>query len=455
MTSGYATVLHRFASIACLSILSLLAALTGAEAETPDAPAGSIFPIVDCSGSVADRACLSGDWGGRRRELAEKGVQGRLEWTNALQSVMDGGTSGTETRLGGALDLIVSVDFDQMGVIPGGALFFRAESRYGRSINGRTGQVLPANTDAFAPITTEPDEDVVGLSNILYQQFLSETFGLMIGKFDNMEGDFNEFASGRGTSQFLNANFVFTPVTLLQPYSSLGVFAVWAPSDRILMWSGVYNTTDSSTDHGFSDIGDGSSWFGEIYFQHGLEGVPPGGIAIGGILDWDNRFVDLRRTRISLGPTGAVLTPETASQGWSAYGSLWQYLWVEGEAPRIVDIQNHEVDLQGIGFFLRAGGADKDVNPIEWTVSGGLGGRGLVPNRDDDVFGLGYFYTHVQERRLTTFLGLDDHTRGFEAYYRISITPAVQVTFDYQALESALDQVDTAHVGQLRAHLEF
>ena len=158
---------------------------------------------------------------------------------------------------------------------------------------------------------------------------------------------------------------------------------------------------------------------------------------------------------IAIGPTGAVLTPETASQGWSAYGSLWQYLWVEGEAPRIVDIQNHEVDLQGIGFFLRAGGADKDVNPIEWTVSGGLSGRGLVPNRDDDVFGLGYFYTHVQESRLTAFLGLDDHTRGFEAYYRISITPAVQITFDYQALESALDQIDTAHVGQLRAHLEF
>ena len=110
---------------------------------------------------------------------------------------------------------------------------------------------MRANTDAAVPSTGKQDEDTIAITNLFYTQYLSDTLGFMLGKFDNLESDFNEFASGRGTSQFLNANFVFTPVTLLEPYGTLGGAVIWAPNERVFAWSGLANTTDSSTTSGF------------------------------------------------------------------------------------------------------------------------------------------------------------------------------------------------------------
>ena len=47
-----------------------------------------------------------------------------------------------------------------MGVLPGAIVTFRAESRYGGSVNIASGAVLSVNTDAFFPLTDEPDDDI-------------------------------------------------------------------------------------------------------------------------------------------------------------------------------------------------------------------------------------------------------------------------------------------------------
>ena len=43
----------------------------------------------------------------------------------------------------------------------------------------------------------------------------------------------------------------------------------------------------------------------------------------------------------------------------------------------------------------RFGVADKDTNPIEWSASVGVGGRGVIPSRDDDTFGVGASTTTI------------------------------------------------------------
>ena len=65
----------------------------------------------------------------------------------------------------------------------------------------------------------------------------------------------------------------------------------------------------------------------------------------------------------------------TSSDSWAVDWSGWQYLYVEGDS-RTVDPGNGRQDLQGVGLFARIGIADKDTNPIYWTVSAGLSGRG-------------------------------------------------------------------------------
>jgi porin len=105
--------------------------------------------------------------------------------------------------------------------------------------------------------------------------------------------------------------------------------------------------------------------------------------------------------------------------------------------------------------FTRLGFADEDTSPIEWAVSGGLGGRGVIPSRDNDTFGLGYYYQSIQKTLLTSALGIGDSAQGFEGFYNIALTPASRVTLDLQVVEPALARLSTGTVLGLRVSLDF
>lgn len=76
------------------------------------------------------------------------------------------------------------------------------------------------------------------------------------------------------------------------------------------------------------------------------------------------------------------------------------------------------------------------------SASGGVGGKGIIPGRERDTFGVGYFHLKFQPDRLTDFTGADDESQGFEAFYNVSITPAANLTLDVQVLDSPLPDVD-------------
>lgn len=116
---------------------------------------------------------------------------------------MDGGLDRT-TQYGGTLDYVVDLDLMRMGVLDGALINIRAESRYGHSVNGQAGSVLPVNTEAFFPLTDGLDDDVaLAITHLKYTQFVSPSLALLLGKADTLSGDPNEFASGRGTTQRL------------------------------------------------------------------------------------------------------------------------------------------------------------------------------------------------------------------------------------------------------------
>ena len=52
---------------------------------------------------------------------------------------------------------------------------------------------------------------------------------------------------------------------------------------------------------------------------------------------------------------------------------------------------------QGIGIFGRIGFADRNTNILEQFYSFGIGGRGMLPGRDHDRFGIGFYYTNFSD----------------------------------------------------------
>jgi len=146
-----------------------------------------LLPVPDYSGDIWNRNRLTGDWGGTRTELANKGIHFDVTFTQTMQSVVNGG-HGIGTRYGGSLDYVLTLDLMRMGVLPGAMIKFRGESRFGEAANDLAGAILPVNTHGFFPFGDSLDDNIAfTLTNLTYYQFLSEHFGFVLGKVDRPE----------------------------------------------------------------------------------------------------------------------------------------------------------------------------------------------------------------------------------------------------------------------------
>jgi hypothetical protein len=140
-----------------------VAPISGMEIEPQNVPTASrkapvgLLPIPDYSANIWTREHLTGDWWGARIYLANKGVQIGVELNQYVQGVTNGGRDRT-AAYGGTADYTVNLDLMRMGILPGALIKFRAESRFGSSVNGQAGPILPVNTDALFPLTDTLDE---------------------------------------------------------------------------------------------------------------------------------------------------------------------------------------------------------------------------------------------------------------------------------------------------------
>jgi porin len=452
----------------------LLFSATYAEEKADSKPAG-ILHIPDYGGDLSNRSHLTGDWGGMRTELAQNGgVQVEMESLAWVGSVVDGGNDD-DTESGINLTYKVKVDLMRAGILPGALIDFRAETRYGSNTNRHSGLGAPNFTASLVPLDYDNlrRDSNFTITNLSYLQMLSEHFGLLFGKLDLFEsGDLNEFASGRGRTQFQNYNFNFASPTLLVPASTLGGGVVYLPNKHITLSSMLLRASDCTHTNCFKDLDDaGKIWANTAMFQYRLGGLP-GGANLIGVYFFDKDFTELGSLAIDLhdGHVGPVTS--TKDHSWISIFSFWQYISVKGkgfgEGPldasnqRIdfddgpLEVSNQLPDLEGWGVFGRLSFADKDTNPFQTNISVGIGGRGVIPTRSNDVFGLGYFYNDLFSDHFTSdIVGIEDHTQGGEVFYNLAITPAAKFSTNLQYLAAGLEDKDDAIVLSGRLQLIF
>ena len=431
------------AAVVLLLVMSAqLFIVPSAQADDARAKSSGILPLSDYSGDFAKRAYLLGDFGEKRAEWAKKGFSFDIDYNQYFQAVTDGGAD-TGSEYGGTIDYNINIDFDRMGLIPGGLLQMRAVSRYGRSVNGISGSIIPVNTDATYPTTSTMDEDVaLWLPVINYTQFLSEKFGLGFGKYDTLDSP-NEFAGGRGRSQWWNQNLnmALSPL-LIVPNVTTGAVAMVLPNPNLTFTGMIATITDTSNRSGFNDFDDGLFAMGMLTYQYQLGGLPGGLVFMPGY-GWDRDFTDLN-SRINI--DAGQLEPATKDDTWFVSTSFWQYLWTKETAKQPVDLNDGRQDLQGIGVFLRIQKADSDTNPMDYSIAGGINAKGLIPRRDNDAMGIAYVYNKLSDDRLLNAIRIDAQSSVWELFYNIELTPAVHLTLDAQVTDSALPDIDTATI---------
>ena len=127
-----------------------------------------------------------------------------------------------------------------------------------------------------------------------------------------------------------------------------------------------------------------------------------------------------------------------------------EYAYTEDKNPGRVDSEDGKQDHEGIGVFAMFGLSDQDANPVKWSGEGGLSGKGSIPGRDDDTWGAGYFHNDVQNFGIAS-----RSSSGWEAYYDIEFTQALNLTLNAQFLKSGVSLIDDSTVLGLRLFVRF
>jgi porin len=438
-----------------LLALTLNGAITFAEETKPATAAqdATLFPVPDFTGDVWSRSFLTGDWGGLRTRLANNGVQLELKLTQIFQDVSSGGTNRTG-RYSGSADIILKLDSQKLGLWPGGFLFVEAQAPYGNTVIPYAAGIMPVNA---LIAMTQPASNEIILPHLYFTQFLSEKFAVFLGKLDTSVGDANEFAHGRGDDKFLNLAFSLNPTLLrIGPYAPLGMGFVFLPSKDLSFSFSAMDTQGLPNTSGFDTLfKDPTSLISELRVT-----VRPFGLVghqmLGG--GWSNGpFTSLNqdpRTIIGTITRSAPLQKESSS--WVAYYNFDQYVYVDKGDPS-----------QGIGLFGRFGISDGKANPFHRFYSIGVGGKGLIPTRGKDQFGIGYYYLQFSKNlikpiRSTVSL---DHEQGVELYYNAELLPWLHLTPNLQIIDPSRKElgslgnpgrsIDTAVVTGFRVKIDF
>jgi len=430
-----------------LAIVMLALGVEPALAEGPSAPS--------YSGDLWHRSTLTGDWFGARNDLAAKGITFDMSLTQVYQGIVDGGKD-KDWRYGGRGDLVFHLDTQKLGLWPGGFFTVEVEGNFNDSVNGMTGALNPVNTNQIFPM---PTGDNFNVPNVSFMQFFSPYAGVMLGKLALLtpnSGDMNEFAHGKGDTQFMNGAFNINPVTLLTvPYSALGAGLIILPTkdpQAAIIGFSVLQSNGKANTSGFDDLrSDQLSFVGEARVRTNFFGLTGHQLIGGGYSNKD--FTSLDQSLRFFIENRSI---EEKSGSWNIYYNFDQYLYEPKKGSG-----------QGIGIFGRFGASDGNPNPMQYFYSIGIGGKGMIPGRPLDRFGLGYYYVDVKSPKFTGPHATREFLRdeyGFEAFYSVAITPWAYFTPDIQVIRGAQKQkidggavsdINTATVLGFRLNMTF
>jgi len=424
------------------------------------------FFRLDYSGDFWTAPAMTGDWGGARTKLAEHGLSLNVD---VIQYGMSNAYGGRSTNGGmaysGTASYLLQVDTWRAGLWPGGLIRLRGETTFGRSINGRTGSIDSPNFDALLPVPNDPGETT--LTEAWMMQFLSEKVYVLGGKVDLTQLPGGNVFQGNRWNQFLNTGLWYPPVMFgTIPYSALTAGVGYIPTkwfDAATLFIDSYGVPNMSGFETAFHSPNGLSILQNFTFHINPWDLPGNQRFYVSwssrnrypVEDWNKLALsDLINPRKRLqravddGRLGALqsivagrrksngsrvlgvpgrfalanaLLPSQESNNWAVWYNFDQYFYVEPQDK-----------TQGVGVFGNFGWSPGVTNSISTFYSVGLGGKGIIPRRDNDRFGLGYFYLNMSDKIPSNY-NLNAE-QGVELFYNIEVTPWFHITPDIQCI---------------------
>lgn len=405
-------------------------------------PQGTGEAPTSHAGDLWQRDALTGNWGGLRTALEDRGVQLGL---NYIGEAFGNPTGGIEqgTIYEGRLEMLVSLDLEKTLGWAGAAFHANAYQIQGGGLSGNqlNNFLLVSNIEAVR-------------STRLFDLWLEQQLfdGALSVRAGQLAADDEFFISLYGVN-LLNSTFGWPGILTLNlpsggpayPLATPGVRVRATPTENLSLAVAVFNGDPAGPGPGDPQlrdpsgtsfrVNDGAFAIAEAAWavnQGKASAGLPGTYKLGG---WfhsgsftDERFDTSGR---SLADPVSSGIPATHNSDFGFYVIADQMVWRE---PGAVD--------QGLGVFLRLAGAPEDRNEISFYADGGVAYKGLLRGRDDDVFALGIAYAKVSsrasdlDRDARAFGAPNKPIRDFEAAieltYRTQLAPWWSVQPDLQ-----------------------
>ena len=425
----------------------------------------SLTPVSDYTGDFWNRYTLFGDIGGRRQQLYDRGVAFDATFTQVYQGIVSGGADEGADEYHGLFEYGLALDTGKLGLWPGGLLVANAYSSVGDTLIAETGNLAPVNFNSALP-TADPRETF--LMEYYVTQALPTKTLVTVGRLNPANFlDRSRFANDR-RSQFLNAamdNNVL--VGSFISFSSYAVLVVQPVNEHLAVYAAVFDPTAAPPDYGvrgglFSDVGAGGG--ADIRWKLGdrLDG------SLNPVFLYSTKdTAEVDNPYLPFGPLEDLVIPidaPTRADNWGVIATLDQYLWKPeppakepAASPRPRPAADFAFQEPGVGLAFRFGYVPEDGSPFNVYVSGGIAARGVIPCRPYDRMGIGTYALLVSDDfdDLPLLGSLLEDEVGFEAYYNLALTPAVQLSFDLQWIDPGLRSIDDTLVLGTRLFLRF
>jgi len=394
-------------------------------------------------GPICSRRNLTGDWGGFRQQLAQRGVAWDIYSTNFLSDVANGGRQET-FQYRGRMDYLLNVDGEKAGLWKGSFINLHGETIYGQSINQYTGTLAPVSIAQLVPV---PNGYVTALTGVKFTQALSENFIVYGGKINVLDQFAQPFTGGaRGVDGFWNGAMLLPLQFIRQvPYSTYGFGAAYLKNLEPIFSFTVLDANNTPTTSGFNSFfADGAVLLPQINIPTNFFGLPGHQGLLG---SWSSkRYFNTDRTAFLNVLQGAPVSALSKQGSWSLGYMFDQAVYVSPCDPKRM-----------WGMFGNLGIGDTNPNPVRWFANIGVGGSSPFQGRKLDTFGVGYYYLGLNSSFKDLFPRAiplrDEH--GVEAFYNIGVTPWCHITPDVQFILPALERAQHMWFVGLRAKLDF
>jgi porin len=200
-------------------------------------------------GDLESRARLTGNWGGVRDDMAKKGVVLDMDVYWMPQKITSGGRDSASGDWGNAI-LTLNVDTQKLGLWPGGFFKLQTVTSFGDTLLKETGSIVPANLSWMLPTIT-PD---TGVQELTYTQFLSQHFGVFLGKINAIAP--TNVLHGDYTTGFQNSGINMPLALAMVPLSAYGIGALYLPSHDVTLAGMVLDANGTIKNDNLSDAFD-------------------------------------------------------------------------------------------------------------------------------------------------------------------------------------------------------